>query len=324
MEGASLLELLWLRYFKKLAEAEHLTHVAERLYISPPSLSATITKLEKELGVKLFNRSGRGIYLNNNGRIFLRYVNIALGALDDAVNEFSNISESPGYHLSIGVTSPVRYQRALFSFIKTYPEITLSQNAIDLPHFTGDELLKKYDFVFSASIDFNIEDCGSTVLYSDDVPMLAVYSSHPFSSLSEISLYKADKEVFIVTPQGSSARLYFDDLFNAAHMTPNIILECDYSMRRQMIIDKYGIGLSTLSTSLDDRSSEIKYIKISEPHYRRAHKITWHLKRDRSKAAELFYNFILAYYKDGVKGLSVNPQIPDLLTDSIPAEHGNK
>ena len=298
------MELLWLRYFKKLAETEHLNHTAEQLYVSPPSLSATISRLEKELGVQLFDRSGRGICLNDNGRTFLRYVNIALSAVDEAKHEFTNERESSDTHLSIGVTSPVRYQQALISFMKKYPEITLSHNLIDLPHFNSDELLHKLDFVLSASIDFSFGDCDSTVLYSDDVPMLAVYSSHPFSPLHEISLYQADKEVFIVTPKGTSSRIFFDNLFAIADIKQVSILECDYSMRRRMIIDKYGIGLSTLSTSIDDRYSEIKYIRVAEPHYRRSHVISWHLNRNSTKAATLFYNFILSYYEKGAVGLS--------------------
>ncbi len=298
------MELLWLRYFKKLAETEHLTHVAEQLCVSPPSLSATISRLEKELGVQLFDRSGRGMCLNSNGRTFLRYANIALSAVDAARHEFSNERESSDYHLSIGVTSPARYQQALLSFIKAYPDITLSHNVIDLPHFNSDELLQQYDFVLSASMDFDFGDCDSCVLYSDDVPMLAVYAAHPFSSLQEISLYKADREVFIVTPKGTSSRLFFDDFLAAANVTPIRILECDYSMRRRMIIDKYGIGLSTLSTAIDDAHSRIKYVRVSEPAYQRSHRLSWHLRRNSTKAAALFRDFLRSYYKDGVGGLA--------------------
>jgi len=297
------LELLWFRYFKKLAETEHLTHTAKQLYISPPSLSATISRLEKELGVQLFDRPGRCICLNDNGRIFLRYVNIVLSAIDEAKHEFIDLQEAGDYHLSIGVTSPVRYQQALFSFMKTYPYINLSHNLIDLRHFSSDELQQEYDFVLSATIDFNFGDCDNTVLYSDDVPMLAVSLSHPFASLNEISLYQADEEVFIVTPKGSSSRLFFDDICTIAKINPKVILECDYSMRKRMIIDNYGIGLSTLSTSIDDRSSEIKYIKVSEPAYHRSHKISWHLNRNHTNVGMLFYKFIVSYYKDGVNGL---------------------
>jgi LysR family transcriptional regulator, transcription activator of glutamate synthase operon len=297
------MELLWLRYFKKLAETGHLTRTAEQLHISPPSLSATISRLEKELETRLFDRPGREIRLNSSGRTFLHYVNIALSAIDEAKHEFSSSSDSTARTISIGVTSPVRYQRSLFAFMKAHPDVHLSQNVIDLPYFHGDELLKTYDFVLSAALDFDLGDCDRSVLYSDDVPMLAVSSSHPFASLKSISLAEAQNCMFIVTPKGSSARIFFDDVFAAAHITPNMIIECDYSMRKDMIIDQYGIGLSTLTTSLDDRSSDIVYIPISDPVYHRTHVISWHMNRSRSETAKLFYSFMLSYYRNGIRSL---------------------
>lgn len=50
LTGGGIVELLQLRYFVKLAESEHLTHTAEALRISPPSLSSSIKKLEKRAG----------------------------------------------------------------------------------------------------------------------------------------------------------------------------------------------------------------------------------------------------------------------------------
>ena len=57
------MDLLQLRYFLKLANIQHVSKTAELLRISQPSLSATIRKLESELGVPLFIRQGRRITL---------------------------------------------------------------------------------------------------------------------------------------------------------------------------------------------------------------------------------------------------------------------
>ena len=53
------MELLQLKYFLLLCESQHVSKTAEKLNISQPSLSSTIKKLEKELGVPLFVRKGR-------------------------------------------------------------------------------------------------------------------------------------------------------------------------------------------------------------------------------------------------------------------------
>lgn len=77
------MELLQLRYFLELAKSKHLTKTAEKLMISPPSLSSTIHKLEDELGVKLFDRKAQRIYLNENGKIYYKYVENALNLLEE-------------------------------------------------------------------------------------------------------------------------------------------------------------------------------------------------------------------------------------------------
>ena len=53
------MNLYHLRYFATLAHLEHYTKAAEILSITQPSLSHAIASLEKELGVKLFEKEGR-------------------------------------------------------------------------------------------------------------------------------------------------------------------------------------------------------------------------------------------------------------------------
>ena len=61
------MEITHLRYFKKTAELEHITKAAQELHVAQPSLSRTISMLEDELKVKLFNRKGKSIELNEYG-----------------------------------------------------------------------------------------------------------------------------------------------------------------------------------------------------------------------------------------------------------------
>lgn len=63
---------LQLEYFHAVAESGSISRVAEQYNISPAALSRSISQLERELGVELFDHEGRSIVLNENGRIFLR------------------------------------------------------------------------------------------------------------------------------------------------------------------------------------------------------------------------------------------------------------
>jgi LysR family transcriptional regulator, transcriptional activator of nhaA len=62
-----------LRYFWTVAKEGGLRQAAEKLHVSPPSISAQIRELEESLGEKLFQRSGRGNKLTDAGQIVLRY-----------------------------------------------------------------------------------------------------------------------------------------------------------------------------------------------------------------------------------------------------------
>jgi len=72
-------ELRHLRYFVAVAEEGSLTNAAERrLHTAQPSLSRQIRDLELEVGVKLLERSARGIALTSAGRVFLDHARLAL------------------------------------------------------------------------------------------------------------------------------------------------------------------------------------------------------------------------------------------------------
>lgn len=81
------MNLLQLYYFRTVAALEHMTKASEVLHVSQPSLSRTISNLEKELGAELFYRTGRKITLNRYGKAFLKYVNTALDALETGKEE---------------------------------------------------------------------------------------------------------------------------------------------------------------------------------------------------------------------------------------------
>ena len=61
------MNLSQLYYFRKLAELQHYAKAAKELYITQPSLSNAISSLEQELGVSLFQKTGRNIHLTKYG-----------------------------------------------------------------------------------------------------------------------------------------------------------------------------------------------------------------------------------------------------------------
>lgn len=97
------MNLSQLYYFRKLAELQHYTRAAKELFITQPTLSGSISSLEQELGVSLFQKSGRNVKLTKYGTEFLDYVNAALEQLDKGVATMKGYSgEGNGGAIDIG------------------------------------------------------------------------------------------------------------------------------------------------------------------------------------------------------------------------------
>jgi DNA-binding transcriptional LysR family regulator len=77
-QGVRVMELRHLRYFVAVAEHLHFSRAAERLRISPPSLTEQINHLEQELGARLFTRTKRNVALTDAGGRFLEEARLTL------------------------------------------------------------------------------------------------------------------------------------------------------------------------------------------------------------------------------------------------------
>ena len=82
------MEIQQLQYFKTVAQLQHMTRAAEKLSISQPALSKSISNIEKELGIPLFDRQGRSIFLNRYGQLFLESVEVILTEYEKVMKKF--------------------------------------------------------------------------------------------------------------------------------------------------------------------------------------------------------------------------------------------
>ncbi len=96
------MELRHLRYFVAIAEEENFRRAAEKLHISQSPLSRQMQQLKEEIGVDLFESSGRGVKLTLAGRLFLDRAKAILSSVDVAVEEAREAKEGRIGTIAIG------------------------------------------------------------------------------------------------------------------------------------------------------------------------------------------------------------------------------
>lgn len=96
------MEIRVLRYFLEVAREGSITHAAERLYISQPTLSKQLKDLEEELGKKLYVRSSFSVRLTDEGMLLRRRAEDILDMVDKTEEEFKALGEISGGDIHIG------------------------------------------------------------------------------------------------------------------------------------------------------------------------------------------------------------------------------
>jgi DNA-binding transcriptional LysR family regulator len=123
-------ELRHLRYFVTVAEELHFSRAAEKLNIGQPPLSMQIRALEEELGVALFERSRRRVFLTAAGRTFLARARQILADADAARREVQQIAGLDAGELRIAFTTSAPMtnlmKRVLTAYRQRYPRVTLT------------------------------------------------------------------------------------------------------------------------------------------------------------------------------------------------------
>ena len=77
-----------LQYIIAISEAGSLNKAADVLYVAQPSLTSSVRELEKELGITIFNRSGRGVTLTNDGEEFLQHARAVVQQYDRLLEKY--------------------------------------------------------------------------------------------------------------------------------------------------------------------------------------------------------------------------------------------
>lgn len=187
------MELLQLKYFMTVAQMGHLTKAAESLYISQPTLSRSIRRLEDELGIKLFAKKGRGIALTEYGEHFYIHVKHIFAELEQANFERDDLLSRTDAPIRLGTTIPGIALPVLETYHALKPEVEFMHESIrdnrELLSMISEGTL---ELGFCDSVLFP-SDLEHTPIWDDQLYAI-VPAQHPLASakaltLEELTLY---------------------------------------------------------------------------------------------------------------------------------------
>lgn len=283
------MELLQLKYFMTVAKHQNMTKAAEELFVAQPAISQSISRLEKEFDVKLFDRVGKTIQLNKYGETLLKYSKTIFKNVEGLQNEFDVIRDMSKDHIRIlAWPSSTVIPRLLSAFSDQYPYITMQ--ITDNPD-DGD-----YDFYFTTSA-YEELPYPCDILLQEDI-LLAVSTSNPLAEYDSISLNQAKDEAFIVQPVTKPYRHICETFCKMAGFYPTIKYELDSSQTTCELI-RLNQGVSFLPSRSWGRLAfpGIKYLKIDHPICLRTIYLSWDEKRVFSTADTVFRTFAQNYFR---------------------------
>ncbi|WPK13585.1 LysR family transcriptional regulator [Lysinibacillus louembei] len=288
------MEIQQLHYFKLVATLQHMTQAAEQLNISQPALSKSIANIEQELGVPLFDRQGRSIFLNRYGALFLESVDIILAEHSKVMQEFAEITR-PGYgEVSFGFIHTLGMEVVpdlMARMSERYPhmQFTLTQS-------TSLRLLKlledgDIDLCLSQKIESKLLDINWVELWTEEL-FVIVPENHPLAEREYIQLVEIKDDPFISIKRGNSLRQMVDTLFESVGVTTNTTFSAE-EMHTVAGFVGSGLGVSLIPNIKGLDQFNVKKLRISEPACFRKIGLSWVKNRYISPAANDFKDFLI-------------------------------
>ena len=223
MELAASMELRQLRYFVTLAEELHFGRAAEREHIVQSALSQQVQRLERELGIRLLERSTHHVALTAAGVVFLVEARQILAHVDRAAQAARSAA---------GATAPLRVgivdssydsmPQILHEVQARYPDLVINQIEASVP--------EQYQRLMDGRLDVGVGRAAlapgqiASLLFREDPLGVLVPTDHPFASLDGVSVAELAREPLLLSEEARAPEFnqFTVEMCRAAGFTPTV------------------------------------------------------------------------------------------------------
>ncbi len=232
------------KYVDKIAKTGSIRQAAEQLYITPSALNRRLLALEQELGVKVFERLGRGVRLSTAGELFIDHIRKHLSETETLKSQIEDLSGLRRGHVTIACTQaalPFFVPNEIQKYQKKFPQVNFSvlnkdgtEAAIALLNHTADialvfDQLRQSDFQTASAIPQSVH--------------AIMAKSHYLASKSQVSISECLNYPLALPTQKYGLRKTLENIFDKllTRITPTI--EADsYVFLQNYISNSNAIG----------------------------------------------------------------------------------
>ncbi|KMY54052.1 LysR family transcriptional regulator [Bacillus sp. FJAT-27231] len=258
------MELRDLKSFMEVAEHRSFTKAATHSYLSQPSLSKAVRKLEEELHVELFDRSTRHLQLTDAGKIVYQQGQKAFSALTELGVLLDELMDIAAGEIKIGIPPLIGtlfFPDIARRFHKKYPKVSLE--LVEL----GAKLIAQ--LVEEGQIDLGIivlpadEEKFNTYPFIQDEFVLYIHENHRLAGKENVSLNELKSEKFILFSESFTLHDYIKRACEDAGFTPSIAYQSSqWDLIIELVSSQLGITLLPKSIYYKQNNPEIKIVPI--------------------------------------------------------------
>lgn len=289
------MNLQQLIYFHKIAELKNYTKASQELSVSQSNLSHSMAKLEEELKVPLFVKSGRNIEVTVYGKKFDEHVSVILRELELAESEAQEAADPGQGTIRLAVSHTLHYY-FLPNLMRAYKEMPEHQKVqfqvLDM-EATGIGISKieagEIDLGFGAKLD-KPGFCYFEVMCEELVAV--VPSSHPLAQKENVTLEELCQETLITYNTQCGTRHDLEQIFRAHGVWPQQMVEAQNEKMIASMVSA-GIGVSIMPWIREVSMYQVVSIPLERHSLKRSLFMFWSEEGFRLPVVENFRKFVM-------------------------------